>query len=385
MMLLFTLGLAQGIEREAVLDKAVSYAVHTWTMTAANRYADCSSDYESSQDDGEKVGLPYGWGGYDTLDSFDAGLLAGEGAGAHSWDGILSCIVGVDCSGYVSRIWETGHYSTSTLYAVTSSISASAIERADAWNDPGSHVVLHAYETAAGTPVFYEAAGGADKVRINASSGWSYLSGYAPVRFEGIEAGPSSGTTVAPREIEAFPFEDLRWTAGAASDLFDVYNCAPDTDESGPEVVYHFTAAEAGLLSLTLSDDSGVDVDLHVLTALSTEACLARHDSALAVEVPAGEVYIVADTYVSGREYPGPYLLRAHFEPGATLPEEEEPSPDTGEAVDSAEPGEERPRLEEPRGTVDPDEAPSKGCSSLGGAGGAWLFALALLARRSRR
>ena len=95
------------------------------------------------------------------------------------------------------------------------------------------------------------------KVFVDSDQGWSSFSGYTPIRADHIEDGPSTGTAGEPIEIDAFPLSDLRWTAGAASDQIDRYACAPDTDESGPEMLYTFSVAEGGTLRLTVSDDSG--------------------------------------------------------------------------------------------------------------------------------
>ena len=322
---------AAAIDRPGALDHAAAYALHEWTSGNANLYASCTDGYESDYSPGTHVGLPYDWGGYMTLDEFDQQIADGYGAGSHSWHGILWCTAGVDCSGYVSQTWETGHYSTSSFYSVTHDIAAADVKPADAYNDAGSHIVLFTYETDAGTPVFYEAAGSAEQVRVNAGSGWSYLSGYTPIRFDDMREGTfTPGTAADPREIAAFPFSDQRWTAGSASDSLDGYACAPTTDESGPEVLYHFHTPTGGTLTAVVSDDEGVDIDIHVLTSLDAASCLDRDDTTVTIDVPAGDVYLSLDTWVSGQEFPGPYLLTATFTGTVTPPGE-----DTGTPVDS--------------------------------------------------
>lgn len=318
-------GLALAIPREDALATASRYATHVWTATEANQYADCSSDYESNYAPGTYTGLPYDWGGYMSLDEFDAEIAAGYGAGSHSWHGSLSCTAGVDCSGYVSMVWASSHVSTSTLYTVADEISWSELERADAINDAGSHVVLFTHLGEGDWPVWWESSGGADKVHINNSSGWSYIDGYVPNRFEDIEDGSSTGTADNPRSISAFPFEDHWWTPGAASDEIDVYSCS-DADESGPEVLYRFETTLPGTLTAVVSDESGVDIDLHVLESPDGDRCLGRDDTELSVHVEAGEVWLSLDTYVGSREYSGAYLLTVDFEADAGA----EPEPGDG-------------------------------------------------------
>jgi hypothetical protein len=401
-LLVLSAGPAWAIDREDVLDSAAAYAAHEWTMTSVNETAECLSDYESDYSAGTWYGLPYDWGGYMTLDEYDDQIDDGYGAGSHSWHGILWCTAGVDCSGYISQVWGTGHYSTSTFYSVTADISTSDLERADAVNDAGSHMVLYTYETDAGNPVFYEASGSAEKVRLNSTSGWSYLSGYQPIRFDDIEDGPSSGTELAPREITAFPFEDQRWTAGAASDVLDAYACAPSTDESGPEMLYRFEAATSGTLHAVVSDDSTVDIDLHVLTSPDGDDCIARDDVEIEVEVGPGEVWLALDTYVGSQEFPGPYVLTATFtgELGqAPIDTGEGPGPDTDtgvpdtdtldtddtdDALDSVDSLGVRVPLFGQSGGCSTSSGPGRGWS-LGGGIAAMVLALVALVLRPRR
>lgn len=326
---------ATATDREAVLDLAAQYTVHSWTATRANTEScSCDSDWVSDYDPGTYTGLPYDWGGYVTLAEFDEQLAAGYGAGGHSDQGSLWCTTGVDCSGYVSELWRSGHYSTSTFYAVTSDIGWSSLTRGDAINDAGSHIVLYTHTSEGGWPVFYESCGSYG-VRLNNTGGWGYVSDYQPVRYDDISDGHSTGTFDDPREITAFPFEDSRWTAGAASDVLDAYSCSPDSDEGGPEVIYHFRAATRGTLTARVSDDSGVDIDLHVLDAPDAQHCLTRDDTDVSVEVGPGDVWLALDSYVgsSGTEYPGPFVLTADFTGSVGDP----PAEDTGTPADTAE------------------------------------------------
>ena len=66
---------------------------------------------------------------------------------------------------------------------------------------------------------------------------------------------------MASPSIEQFPYSDLRDWGGP--DQLDRYSRAPDTDESGPKCCT--PSAPKGTLRLTVSDDDGVDVDLHLL------------------------------------------------------------------------------------------------------------------------
>ncbi len=187
-----------GVDRADVIAAAERYAAHRWTMSQSNLGADCApADYKSDYEPGPQVALPYAWGGSMTLEQFDARLAKGEAAGSHSWHGILACVAGVDCSGFVSQVWKTDkRYSTSSFSQVTDEIDVDAIAPGDAFNKPGRHIVLFAGFNEAGEPTFYEAAGGAAKVRLH--SGWSYLDGYTPIRYKHIRDTPPEPRAKAP-------------------------------------------------------------------------------------------------------------------------------------------------------------------------------------------
>ena len=330
------------VPRERVLDNASQYGTHAWAATSANETASCSDDYESDYSPGTYVGLPYDWGGYMSIEEFDAQIADGYGAGSHSWHGSLECTAGVDCSGFLSMVWETGHYSTSTLYGGASEIDWDSIERADAVNDAGSHVVLFTHINQDGWPVFWEANGGASKVRLNSQSGWSYLDGYQPYRFDGIEDGASSGTAENPKVIEAFPYTDYGWTAGAASDAFDVYSCS-DADESGPEVLYRGTVSGPGTVTAVVSDADGVDIDVHILTAADADSCVGRGDVEVTAYVEGTTFWLALDTYAGSSEQSGPYVVTVDFVAGGEPPPDDtgEPEPmDSGVWSGPAAPGE---------------------------------------------
>ena len=111
-----------------------------------------------------------------TLFEFDQGILAGKGAGSYPDDGVLACTVGLDCSGFVSKAWATGHYTTSNLADTSTMIDVSALLAGDVFNDAGYHVAMFSSLLANGDPAIYESAG--YNVHYTPSAGWSYLDGY---------------------------------------------------------------------------------------------------------------------------------------------------------------------------------------------------------------
>lgn len=69
---------------------------------------------------GENARVAYKWGGFNTLEQYDAGLKTGKFAADINTNGVSSYAVGVDCSGFVSRCWQlTYHSSTSDMPGIT--------------------------------------------------------------------------------------------------------------------------------------------------------------------------------------------------------------------------------------------------------------------------
>ena len=121
--------------------------------------------------------------------------------------------------------------------------------------------------------------------------------------------------------VPALPFTH-RATTSVGRDAFDRYACAPEADESGPEVVFRLDVIEAGLLALEVGEmPLGVDVDVHLLDALDPDACLDRGHWRAAAWVEPGRYWAVADTWVdeAGVEQAGGFTLTAALTTPATL------------------------------------------------------------------
>ena len=305
------------MSRDEALVRAQTYCFHPWTSAAKNLTASCLGSYESIYVPGDYLGLPYDWGGYVTLFQFDDGIKSGKGAGSYPEHGVLSCTVGLDCSGYVSKIWGVGHFGTATIHEVSHEIAFGAVLPGDAFNVPGYHVVLFAGELSDGWPVFYEAIG--YNTMYNTFAGWANVSGFTPIRLDGISgsAGPTpQGTAGNPLPVKSFPHVHNGNTANSKSDMFDYYGADTGKKESGPEVIYAVEVKSPGKLTVSVQDGAGVDIDVHLCSALETYHCIARHDSLIEADITnCGTWYVVADTWcnASGVEFPGAYTLTIEF------------------------------------------------------------------------
>jgi len=99
--------------------------------------------------------------------------------------------------------------------------------------------------------------------------------------------------------VDELPFAHAGDTTTGVS-VFDAYACAPQTDESGPEIVYRVEVSQAGFLTAAVTDGDGVDVDVHLLAELDAGACVARGHHNLGAQVDAGTWWIVVDSWVDG-------------------------------------------------------------------------------------
>lgn len=307
---------AQAITREEVMAEAKAYAIHQWRSTSLNQTASCSAAYKSLFPPDDYVGLPYGWGGYQSLFSFDQAIKNGLGAGAQEPDGILSCIAGVDCSGFVSMVWATSRYTTSSMHQAANQIAQADLLAGDVFNKAGYHVALFSHLLSNGSPSLIEAAG--YNTHFNAFGGWSYVAGYTPRRFTGITgttAGNPAGTSFNPIVIGSLPFTDTRSTAQSPQSAYDACGAATATQEKGPEYVYKINVTTPGTLNVTVSDDAVADIDVYILETLNTTACKARGDTSFSVQVGCGTYWIVADTFGTNASKAGQYTLNATLAP----------------------------------------------------------------------
>lgn len=108
----------------------------------------------------------------------------------------------------------------------------------------------------------------------------------------------STPPSTSPR-IDRFPFSVSGDTKTGRS-VVSNYACAPDTNESGPELSYDFDLTEEGYVALELSSSpAGVDVDVHLLR--TDGACLSRGNLAAGALLGPGRYKVVVDSWV-GRD-----------------------------------------------------------------------------------
>jgi hypothetical protein len=161
------------VKRQDVMAMAKRYLTHEWRPTAKNAFHGIDPDgvrvdtpdvgFHPKPKSGRpgwwvpgeaNVGMPYKWGGFDLPKEFDRGLRAGKYAGdiytaekrAKLDAAVSSHVVGIDCSGLISRCWKLPRsYSTRELTALCDPMpDFTTLRPGDIFNLHNSHVLLFA-------------------------------------------------------------------------------------------------------------------------------------------------------------------------------------------------------------------------------------------------
>jgi hypothetical protein len=133
-------------------------------------------------------GVPYNWGGYDSLSQFTTRIAQNAVGGnictcRSGYNCVNSKAAGVDCSGFVSRTWDTRRYTTVSLMQAARRLpSYKELKPGDALNKPNSHVRLFVSLSPAGNGSIraYEASASCGKVCLRDFSS-KQLEGYLPL------------------------------------------------------------------------------------------------------------------------------------------------------------------------------------------------------------
>jgi hypothetical protein len=146
-----------------------AYRDHRWTLVEANRRNPCSamimpgvevdcrrqwrfvlpSEQERLRTPVAMRGVPYDWGGSDSLERFDdkikRGFIAGNIGGTFWSAGSRRVTAGVDCSGLVSNVWQLDHHAgTSELPHLTEPVARlDRMRVGDVLLRPDHHVALY--------------------------------------------------------------------------------------------------------------------------------------------------------------------------------------------------------------------------------------------------
>lgn len=175
---------------------------------------------------GTYLSVPYDWGGFDLPSQFNSAMAQGQQAGDISSDtvGNILCSRGVDCSGFVSRVWQTTRQTTVSIQNISYSVERYQLLYGDVLNLPSVHVIL--YEGPA-TNGF----NGAESTTYNSVDRvvrwfvpWSRVNGYSPRRYNQACPLPATPTLSSPTNNATVTTTSptLRWNAAANASGYEV-------------------------------------------------------------------------------------------------------------------------------------------------------------------
>ena len=201
----FTKGFNQKITRQKIIKQAKAYVNYKFYV-GRNNLTRSSGIYDYNRNKwvitpmrrtGYYKGVPYKWGGDDSLGRFKQGLQSGKKAGDKCTAKNRKCrgqyfgsskAVGVDCSGFISRVWNVyGKYGTRNLPNISIRLrSKHDLQAGDILNKKG-HVRLFSHKSR-GRFYVYEATAshGLWKVVMRSYASWQ-LKKYKPYRYKYID------------------------------------------------------------------------------------------------------------------------------------------------------------------------------------------------------
>ncbi len=183
------------VERNTMMSTASFYLNNGKSLSATNISGTCSGRTKPRYLTTAKYyySVPYDWGGNDTVASFNSYMSSSYKAGDINVAASESCSRGVDCSGFVGRVWgKSVKYYTGSLPNISARLSSTAVlKQGDIVNKVEDHVALFVRATSSGA-YWYESTmfNNYDRV-IYVYHSWSYFSGYTPRRFLDVCGGQS--------------------------------------------------------------------------------------------------------------------------------------------------------------------------------------------------
>lgn len=154
------------------------------------------------------MGVAYKYGGHIEVSTYNDAVKSNKTVGDLNtktdkvFDG---CSFGVDCSGFVSKVWRSGHYTTSSLHQVSTNINSyEDLRPGDALNSAGSHVRLVVHNHGGAGVTIAESTVGKERMRVVVRlMSWGdagYWAGYSPMRYNKVcpDAAPPAPVPAPP-------------------------------------------------------------------------------------------------------------------------------------------------------------------------------------------
>ncbi len=109
------------------------------------------------------------------------------------------------------------------------------------------------------------------------------------------------------KKSDPFIIPDVNFTHTGNSEngekTFSVYSCKTDTHENGPENYYQLKLTSSKKIRAFAISSGDVNADIHLLSALDSNQCLARGDKWIEANLAAGTYYFVVDTRSGSGNY----------------------------------------------------------------------------------
>ncbi len=182
-------GITEGWSRNDANNLAWNYYQNSWYCSYANYARSCPNNirprYITSYNR-YYPSVPYKWGGYHTISQFNSAMNDGKDAGDIETSAVSYCTYGVDCSGFVSRLWQLGE--KRSTYTIDNSdiafpITNEFVTLGDILNKPGSHVVFVRYISGDGVQTWESTMSNSYDRIVTMWRSWANLSGYKAYRY----------------------------------------------------------------------------------------------------------------------------------------------------------------------------------------------------------
>lgn len=180
------------ITRDTMISTGSGYTSNSKYLSSTNTDGTCSGRGKPRYLGGAGTysSVSYDYGGFESVSGFNAYMSPGTyQAGDIDTAASESCSKGVDCSGFVSRVWQlTSKYGTCTLEGISTQLSStSQLLRGDIMNKCNEHTMV--FVSFNGSTGFYDyeatTYNSYDRV-VYITSTWTRVSSYLPRRYTNV-------------------------------------------------------------------------------------------------------------------------------------------------------------------------------------------------------
>jgi len=178
------------IARGTMMWNAWLYVGNSKYLSSTNTDGECSGRGKPRYLGGAGTywSVPYDWGGWDTVDGFNSYMDPNTYQAGDNNTTDESCSKGVDCSGYVSRIWQlSSKHGTCTLQNVSTLLtSTNNLLSGDIMNRCLVHTVLFTDFQPNGMNAYESTTYNSYDRVVWGFSNWSRFNGYQPRRYNNV-------------------------------------------------------------------------------------------------------------------------------------------------------------------------------------------------------